>query len=86
MATPQKGTGKVVLNYRDYAYVTEEDPENVGEQKPGRCSDTNFPVRLHFMLSNLEKDGLDRIISWQPHGRCFVVHKQEEFVQQILPQ
>jgi hypothetical protein len=36
------------------------------------------------MLGDLEADGLSHIVSWQPHGRCFVVHKQKEFVEQIL--
>lgn len=48
-------------------------------------SSTNFPVRFHYMLSELEKDGHDDIISWQPHGRCFLVHKQKELVDKILP-
>jgi HSF-type DNA-binding len=45
----------------------------------------SFPVRLHYMLSELEKDGMDHIVSWQPHGRCFVVRDQAAFVEKILP-
>lgn len=41
---------------------------------------TPFPVKLHEMLHDLEEDELDHIITWQPHGRCFVVHKSAEFV------
>jgi hypothetical protein len=37
------------------------------------------------MLNELKSDGLDHIISWQPHGRCFVVHKQAVFVEKVLP-
>jgi HSF-type DNA-binding len=33
-----------------------------------------FPVKLFEMLDLAEKDGLSHIISWQPHGRCFVMH------------
>lgn len=44
-----------------------------------------FPEKLHKMLSNIEKDGYSHIISWQPHGRCFVVHKPKEFVAKIMP-
>ncbi len=43
-----------------------------------------FPYRLYEMLQLVERDGLDHIVSWQPHGRCFVVHKPEEFTA-ILP-
>ena len=37
------------------------------------------------MLDDAERKGFDDIVSWQPHGRCFVVHKVKEFVEQILP-
>jgi hypothetical protein len=37
------------------------------------------------MLSNIEDDGHGNVISWQPHGRCFVVHKPKEFVKDITP-
>jgi hypothetical protein len=47
--------------------------------------DSNFPERLHYVLSDMEKDGLQHVASWQPHGRCFVVHDQQLFVEKILP-
>lgn len=37
------------------------------------------------MLDDAERKGFDDIVSWQPHGRCFVVHKVKEFVERILP-
>lgn len=48
-------------------------------------SDRNFPVRLWDLLVSLENQGLDHIVCWAPHGRCFVVRNQEEFVRSILP-
>lgn len=81
---------KVDQPYRDYANAREED-ELPGDSQKTRGSgangrgEQNFPFKLHYMLSDLEKDGLDHIVSWQPHGRCFVVHKQKEFVKHILP-
>jgi HSF-type DNA-binding len=45
----------------------------------------NFPAKLHYMLSEIKRDRLDHIISWLPHGRSFMVHKQKEFEQEILP-
>lgn len=48
------------------------------------CSNQRYSLQLHFMLEELEKDGMDHIVGWQPHGRAFVVHKQDEFVR-ILP-
>lgn len=36
------------------------------------------------MLETVDADGHSHIVSWQPHGRCFVVHKPKEFVE-LLP-
>ena len=47
---------------------------------------TPFPVRLHNMLSGVEAQGLTHIVSWQPHGRSFIVHKPQEFTDIIMPQ
>ena len=46
---------------------------------------TPFPIRLHQVLDKVENDGLDDIISWQPHGRCFVIHQPKQFVQYVMP-
>jgi hypothetical protein len=43
-----------------------------------------FPGRLYKMLRGAEAEGHSHIVSWQPHGRCFVVHKPIEFVRDIL--
>lgn len=53
--------------------------------KNGTNVEQNFPMKLHYMLNDMESDGLDHIVSWQPHGRAFIVHKPEEFTQKILP-
>ena len=44
-----------------------------------------FPVKLHYMLSRMDVEGTNSIISWQPHGRCFLVHKPKEFIEEIMP-
>lgn len=44
-----------------------------------------FPARLHAMLEESENNGLEDIVSWQPHGRCFVVHRPKEFAVEIMP-
>jgi HSF-type DNA-binding len=43
-----------------------------------------FPLKLHFMLGEIEADGGEGIVSWAPHGRCFRVHKPDEFVNKFL--
>jgi hypothetical protein len=84
---------KVVHNYHDYANEVEKVEESLGDlhhmeehtQSSMNRGEQNFPVKLHYMLNELEKDGMDDIVSWQPHGRCFLVHKQQQFVEQVLP-
>jgi hypothetical protein len=82
---------KVVHNYHDYANKVEGVAESAEDQhhreelrRSMNRGDQNFPVKLHYMLSELETDGMDDIVSWQPHGRCFLVHKQQEFIDKVL--
>lgn len=54
-----------------------------------------FPVKLHRMLTQIDgkaeaggaNNGEDEasVVSWQPHGRCFLVHDKDAFVQRFLP-
>jgi len=44
-----------------------------------------FPEKLHYMLSQVDGEGVSHIVSWQPHGRCFIVHKPQQFVQDVMP-
>ena len=37
------------------------------------------------MLEDAEKEGNQKIVSWQPHGRAFKVHNESEFVDKIMP-
>ena len=46
---------------------------------------TPFPWKLHDMLERVDIDGFEHIVSWQPHGRSFMVHKPDEFVEQVMP-
>ena len=52
---------------------------------PSVTNISNFPAKLHFMLNDLKRDGLECIASWQQHGRCFIVQKPKEFETTILP-
>jgi hypothetical protein len=48
-------------------------------------SESVFPAKLHRMLENTEKDGLEPIVSWVQRGTAFKVHDTEEFVRRIMP-
>jgi hypothetical protein len=48
-------------------------------------SESVFPAKLHRMLSDVQKNGLDHIVSWVQDGAAFKVHDADKFVQQIMP-
>jgi hypothetical protein len=73
---------KVPHNYHDYA---NEVDDKIAERAEKQHFMDNFPIKLHYMLSELETDGMDDVVSWQPHGRSFIVHKQPQFVEKLLP-
>jgi len=70
-------------NYHDHALDVETPGDFLGELRGGASAP--FPIKLHEMLERVEADGNAHIVSWQPHGRCFVVHKPDLF-RVILPQ
>mmetsp|Transcript_20290 Transcript_20290/g.43886 ORF Transcript_20290/g.43886 Transcript_20290/m.43886 type:complete len:293 (+) Transcript_20290:87-965(+) len=67
--------------YQDLSYLL--PPAGTDPNSCGTDSAT-FTVKLYQMLGRVDKDGYSHIISWQPHGRCFVIHKPE-LIDFILP-
>ncbi|KAL7530815.1 hypothetical protein ACHAXR_003688 [Thalassiosira sp. AJA248-18] len=45
----------------------------------------SFPMKLHRILEETCALGQSHIISWQPHGRAFKIHKPALFTSQIMP-
>ncbi|CAB9520026.1 Heat stress transcription factor [Seminavis robusta] len=78
-------TGQAPLNpschYTDASLLADPTPDK--RRNRGGVSQA-FPDKLHKLLDQVEADGLGHVISWQPHGRCFVVHKPKVFVD-LLP-
>ncbi|CAJ1936517.1 unnamed protein product [Cylindrotheca closterium] len=74
----------VVHDYHDHANDTEEYDQADPTDRRGGVS-ISFPIKLHAILDQVEADGLSHIISWQPHGRCFVIHKPKEFADHVMP-
>jgi hypothetical protein len=46
-----------------------------------------FPTKLHNMLDHIDEheSELSSIVSWQPHGRCFLVKDIKKFTKDVLP-
>ena len=68
------------MQYVDYSQE-QDDLTSAGGR---RAAEPTFPERLHFALENAEKDGYDSAISWQPHGRAFMVHDAERLTEKVL--
>ena len=45
----------------------------------------SFPLKLQRMLDKLEAERDTDIISWLSHGRAFIVHDPESFVDHLMP-
>jgi hypothetical protein len=64
-----------------FSLLNEDDECSEDLQK----SESIFPAKLHRMLENAERDGLEHIVSWVQRGTAFKVHDIDEFVRRILP-
>lgn len=89
-STSLTGRQRVCHNYHDHAQVNtisdgEDGSDELRNRGPRGGVSVPFPSKLHVMLSKVEDDGLSDIVSWQPHGRCFIVHKPKEFVSKVMP-
>jgi hypothetical protein len=78
-------------SYRDYFEVSAHAVEGELDMPKGKRKGPRggvvlpFPVKLYNMLEGIQEEGLEHIVSWQPHGRCFMVHETAKFVADILP-
>lgn len=68
-------------NYHDHA---EDLPPPNQELNLLATAVAPFPIKLHEMLNQVEMDGFSHVVSWQSHGRCFVIHRPRIF-KEILP-
>lgn len=77
-------------DYHDHAfdpvdfdeYILDQDPSSALKKKGG--VGVPFPLKLHELLERAEEEGLNDIVSWQPHGRAFIVHQPKTFVTGIM--
>ena len=78
---------RVKHDYHDYARVVEV-PSQVEMEMAAKASggvNNPFPTVLHKMLSESEVMSFSHLISWQSHGRSFLIHKPREFVRDVVP-
>lgn len=70
-------------NYHDHSLENESDRPK--QQKSRGGVSIPFPLKLHSLLDKAMAEGYGDVVSWQPHGRCFVVYKPKEFQDIVLP-
>lgn len=56
-----------------------------GQNSKATNNDVSYVLKIHEMLGNAEKEGHTHIVSWQPHGRAFRIHKESEFETEVMP-
>lgn len=89
MAKPQPKHRNMAEEYRDLFHVSIDDitkdlPKNKRKGPRGGVT-LPFPVKLYRMLEATKKSGMCDIVSWQEHGRCFMLHQPATFAREILP-
>ena len=61
--------------------MVEDEPKSKGRGGVTKA----FPLKLHDMIDSVEAEGHSSIVSWQSHGRCFVVHEPKRFAEIVMP-
>ena len=72
-------------SYVDHLHEPKRSTKSLAEADGRRNITSAFPKKLHVMLDQVDKRGLSHIVSWQPHGRCFLVHNKREFIEIVVP-
>lgn len=81
---------KVQHNYHDYSQARDSgrgagSNGGGGGKQEGRSQDSKFPILLHYILGELEKEGKSHVMGWMTHGRAFIVRDQKRLEEEILP-
>ena len=73
-------------NYHDHSFDNDRTFK-VDKQMVSKGGVTvPFPMKLHDMLEHIEllEPELAHVVTWQSHGRCFIVHKPKVFAEHVL--
>ena len=80
---------KMINNQISITLSRVESPEMLTSSKHPRNCQTRvkelFPIVLHRILADAEKEGFAEIISFAPHGRSFAIHRMHDFEEKIMP-
>jgi HSF-type DNA-binding len=62
---------------------SKQDSISLGPTNNFASTTTPFPMKLYEMIEQMESDGMSHVLSWQPHGRCFLVHEPHVFKKMV---
>ncbi|KAL7525859.1 hypothetical protein ACHAXR_001191, partial [Thalassiosira sp. AJA248-18] len=83
MMTEKDGIDATGRRYVDHTYRDlSRYIESGGKICPHKKSDTNFPAKLHMMLSGPDNS---HIITWMPHGRAWRILSKDLLVSTAAP-
>eukprot|EP00554_Chaetoceros_debilis_P011459 CAMPEP_0194105586 /NCGR_PEP_ID=MMETSP0150-20130528/5770_1 /TAXON_ID=122233 /ORGANISM="Chaetoceros debilis, Strain MM31A-1" /LENGTH=431 /DNA_ID=CAMNT_0038793505 /DNA_START=294 /DNA_END=1589 /DNA_ORIENTATION=- len=80
-------------DYHDHGCDLDESSENndgkeLSKKQPRKGPrggvTTPFPVKLHMLLEQNLHENVN-VISWQPHGRCFLLRSPKDFLNSVMP-
>ena len=80
----------MTMSFESSEPIINANPGDSGKKKSKRKKEdkkvgsTPFPVRLHNLLDDAERNGFDHVISWQPDGSSFKV-KEPDAMEDVLP-
>jgi hypothetical protein len=72
-------------NYHDYAHLKPNQLKLLNVKPIRGGVHSPFPVILHQMMEDAEEKHFANVISWQPHGRSFLIRNPKDFVASVLP-
>ena len=81
---------KILVNheYHDFSRTSLQECMSLhSSKKPARefSSQKSFPKSLHLLLEFASSTGKEKIISWCPHGRAFIVYRPKDLMEKIVP-
>mmetsp|Transcript_17765 Transcript_17765/g.26294 ORF Transcript_17765/g.26294 Transcript_17765/m.26294 type:complete len:327 (-) Transcript_17765:101-1081(-) len=82
--TKNNDLNKARVVHHDYHDHSREREEGTANPVARGGVTTPFPIHLHDMLERIEREGYGHVVSWQSHGRCFVIHNQKEFIEHVM--
>ena len=79
--------GQSINNYSHENMSSQHEKEKPHIKKRGPRGGViePFPVKLHRLLEDVDELNLSHIVSWQSHGRAFMVREPKAFVDIVMP-